>query len=94
MTDALHNNQTDRRYELKVDDHIAYANYRWEDDILVIEFVFTPKELRGQGVASKLMTLLMTEAKEKQFKVRPFCGYAKSWLERHPEYSELVSGAE
>ena len=85
---TLTNNQTDRRYELKVNQHIAYANYRWEDEVLVIEFVFTPKELRGQGVASKLMTLLMAEAKENSFKVHPICGYAKSWLERHPEYDE------
>lgn len=90
MTNTFSNNQVEGRYELEVDGHIAYASYHHDADVLVIDFVFAPEELRGTGAAGRLMIHIMDELKEKDVHVRPFCSYARSWLQRHTAYHAMV----
>ena len=42
-------------------------------------------ELRGQGIASKLVAKTVEEIHRRGGKVTATCTYAKSWLERHPQ---------
>ncbi|MDY3297768.1 GNAT family N-acetyltransferase [Selenomonas sp.] len=42
-------------------------------------------ELRGQGIASKLVAKTVEEIHRRGSKVTATCTYAKSWLERHPQ---------
>ncbi len=69
---------------------MVYANYRLEQNILTIDYVFAPPELRGTGAASRLMGHIMDIAKTEGYNVQPFCGYARSWLERHNEYHDIT----
>ena len=86
----ISDNTDDSRYELNIDGHMAYVNYKRAGDILTIEMVFTPKELRGRGIAGELMAHIVAEAKAQNLKINPFCGYAKSWLDKQPEYQDIV----
>ena len=42
-------------------------------------------ELRGHGVASKLVAKTVKEIHQRGGKVTATCTYAKAWLERHPQ---------
>lgn len=86
----MKNNKELSRYELEISGEIVYANYRREGNILHIDYVFAPEELRGSGAAGKLMEEVAKMAREEKIKINPICGYAVMWLKRHKEYGDLV----
>ena len=48
-------------------------------------------ELRGQGIASKLVAKTVEEIHRCGGKVTATCTYAKAWLERHPQEEDSIS---
>jgi len=79
------------RFELIEQDLIAYADYRLSDDRMIIDYVFSPPELRGAGTAGRLMQGVADAARARALKITPLCGYAAAWLKRHPGTSDLVA---
>lgn len=86
---AFQDNTQKNRFELDVDGSVAFANYEVKGDTLYIQYVEAPTELRGTGAASQLMRHVMEKAREDQHKVIPICGYAATWITRHPEYDDI-----
>jgi predicted GNAT family acetyltransferase len=78
-----------QRFELLEDGKLAYADYRIEDDVMVIPYVYADPALRGRGTAGRLMTGVLDAARERGLKVEPICGYAAAFLQRHAEYRDL-----
>jgi predicted GNAT family acetyltransferase len=76
------NNTSKSRYELSVDGHLAIADYRLEGDKLKIMHVETPPELRGQGIAAKVMEGVVEDAKARGLTIVPVCSYAVSYLKK------------
>lgn len=83
-------NTSENRYELSVDGQMVYADVHRDNDVLYIEYVYAPPELRGKGAAGQFMTQLMDIVRAEQLKAVPICGYAASWLQRHQEYTDLI----
>ena len=90
MAGVLHYNESASRYELEVDGLIVFANVRRVGDVLYIDYVFAPPELRGTGTAGRFMEGLMQIVRAENLKAVPICGYAAAWLQRHPEYRDLL----
>jgi predicted GNAT family acetyltransferase len=86
----VRDNRELQRFELPVDGQVVFANYRRQPGRLVITHVEAPVALRGAGHASELMRGVAEEARAEQVKVLPLCGYARAWMQRHPEYRDLV----
>lgn len=86
----MRNNQQLSRFELTIDGHITFANYRLDGKTLNIDYVFAPEELRGTGAAGKLMDEISQMAKKEGMKIIPICGYAAVWLKKHKEYHDLL----
>lgn len=86
----MKNNSSLSRYEMEIDGHVAYANYRIDGEIINIDYVFAPEELRGSGAAGKLMEEIARMARDKKMKILPICGYASVWLRRSKEYRDLM----
>ena len=76
-------NSDKKRYELTEDGYTATADVRFEDNFLFIDYVESPFELRGKGTAGRLMQGIVDDATAKNITLRPVCGYAKKWFERH-----------
>ncbi len=87
----MKNNSHLSRYELEVNGQMVYANYRLQANILNLDYVFAPEELRGTGAAGKLMDAIAQLAKKNNLKINPICGYAAVWLRKHKEYHDLLS---
>ena len=84
--------QPDRqRFELEEDGKLAYADYRREASLLVIPYVHADPALRGKGTAGRLMAGMLEIVRSRGEKVRPVCGYAAAWIQRHPDYQDLVT---
>ena len=50
------------RFELNVDGHIAFANYRNIDGIITITHTETPRALRGRGVGTRLVVDMLSKS--------------------------------
>lgn len=83
-------NTAKRRFELIEEGKLAYADYRLVLDILILPHVEVDPALRGRGAAGRLMGGVLEIARERGWKVRPVCGYAEAYLQRHAEYRDLL----
>lgn len=93
MSNDLTFNEKDSRYEQNVDEHIVYARTHMKGDVLYIDYVFAPPELRGKGASSVFMKALMALVREKGWKANPICGFAAGWLRKHSEYNDLIAAS-
>lgn len=96
-TDATPPSITDRhehhQYELAIDGKLAaWIHYRMhgEDTIELVHTEVKPGH-EGQGLASKIATFALDDARARGLKVIPSCSYIASFVQRHAEYRELVS---
>ncbi|SEG14395.1 hypothetical protein SAMN05660865_01845 [Caloramator fervidus] len=57
-----------------------------------IDHTYVNPVLRGQGVASKMMEVVVEFLREKGVKVTASCSYAHNWLKKNKEkYSDIIS---
>ena len=82
---------TGERYEMDEQDQTSWADYRRSGDRLYIDHVESPSALRGTGAAGRLMAALAADARSKNLKLTPICGYAAAWLRRSHEFRDLVA---
>lgn len=87
----MKNNSTLSRFELEIDGKIAFANYRIEGNVINIDYVFSPEELRKTGAAGKLMAEIVEFAQKENKKITPICAYAAAWMRKHKEFHNLLS---
>lgn|SRR5690606_3376068 len=84
------NNIEANRFETWINGLGSKLDYIEDKDTLAITHVGVHPDLRGQGVAGKLMQFAMDYAKSKSLRVIPICSYAMSWIQKHEEYKELT----
>ena len=87
---VITDNNARSRFELNEEGKLAFADYRLDGDLLTLPHVEADPALRGKGTAGRLMAGVLELAREHGWKVRPICGYAVAYLERHPEYRDLL----
>lgn len=78
------------RFELDVDGRTAIAAFRIEDGAMNFTRTHSPPELRGKGVASRLVRGALEIAREDNYKVLASCSFVADFLARHPEFSDLA----
>jgi predicted GNAT family acetyltransferase len=81
-----------RRYELQVDGETALVQYRDEDDGTVrLLHTEVPKALGGRGIGSVLAKGVLDVIRAEGRRVVPECEFIAAYIDRHPEYQDLVS---
>ena len=91
MTDVV-NNRTHHRYELTVDGHIAATYYGIADGVITFIHTEVPPELGGKGIGSKLIKGALDQVRDDGLKVIAQCPFVKAYIEKHPEYADLLKG--
>ena len=86
------NNVAKKRYEINTDGKVAYLEYMPAGQNLVITHTEVPVELEGQGIGSRLVKHVFETLKNENKKAIITCPFAIGYLQRHPEYLELVFG--
>ncbi|WAC20636.1 GNAT family N-acetyltransferase [Luteolibacter sp. SL250] len=84
-------NTEKRRFELVEDGKLAFADYHQAAGVLVLPHVEADPALRGKGAAGRLMDGVLDIARDRGLKVRPVCSYAVAFIQRHPEYHDLLA---
>ena len=83
MSETFRDNAAEGRFELDVGGRQAFALYRRQPGLLVIDHVEAEPALRGTGAAGRLMTQVVAAARAESLGILPRCGYAASWLRRN-----------
>ncbi|HTC99344.1 MAG TPA: GNAT family N-acetyltransferase [Bradyrhizobium sp.] len=88
---GVRDNKALQRFELDVGDQTAFANYRQKPDAVIITHTETPRALRGRGIASELVKGALEMIRADGHKVIAGCGFVVDYLDKHPEYADLVA---
>ena len=89
---AVSHNRADHRFEAQVDGRFAVCDYDRRDATLIFTHTFVPPELRGRGLAEKLVRAGLQYARDEKLKVVPACSYVDAFIRRHAEFQDLVEG--
>jgi predicted GNAT family acetyltransferase len=86
-------NPREHRFEAYLGDRLAgFAVYRAQPGRLVFTHTETLPEFAGRGVGSGLAAAALDEVRARGLAVVPRCPFIAAWIERHPEYRDLVAG--
>ena len=88
------NNESESRFETTVDGSVAYASYDLEDGRMVFTHTIVPPELSGRGIANQLAKAGLEHARSSGLGVVPQCSFIAKYIERNPEYKELLTTSE
>lgn len=85
------NNEERKRYELHVDNQIAFVDYLVDNNnVVYLTHTETPIELEGRGIASELIKQTLQDIKDKGVKMTPLCPFVIAYIRKHPEWGTLV----
>src|SRR5690625_4676050 len=71
---------------------IAEITFKTKDEHTIIaDHTYVSDELRGQGMAGKLLKVLTDYARKENKKIVPVCSYVKSKMEKTSEYHDLIA---
>ena len=83
-------NRAEQEFTLDVDGHRAVAAYQLEGDTIVFTHTVVPPAIEGRGVGSKLIRAALDRSRDQGLRVVPQCPFVAAFIERHPEYRDLV----
>ena len=90
MTKVTHDT-TAERYLITVDGRDAgYADYIQGDGVRYFHHTVIDPEFRGQGLSKPLIQAALDDTRAAGDKVRPLCSAVAGFIEKHPEYQDLV----
>ena len=91
MTEEVRDNIGAHRFELVVDRHLSFSEYTLDGDVITFTHTIVPPSLEGKGVGSRLISGALAQVRERGLKVRPVCEFVKAYIERHPEWQDLLA---
>lgn len=88
---VVRHNMAANRFEAEVEGRLAVAEYELGAGTMTLTHTLVPPELRGRGLAEKLVRAALEHARANGWRVVPACSYVAAFLRRHAEYQALVS---
>ena len=81
---------TDNRFEVDLGKDKAVLIYMIKAGLFILLHTEVPPAFEGRGIAGQMARTALEYAKYEGLKVRSYCSYTTSYIERHPEYNELL----
>ncbi len=83
------------RYEAHADGQQAgYIDYRIRDGRISLVHTEVHNDFEGKGVGSTLVKRALAKVADAALELLPVCPFVASYVERHPEYADLVPASE
>lgn len=86
---VTHNTERNR-FEIQSDSLTAELVYRLNGNVILFLHTGVPPALEGRGIGSLLVKTGLQYAREKNLKVQSLCWFVSGYIERHPEFQDLV----
>ncbi|TYK48396.1 GNAT family N-acetyltransferase [Actinomadura decatromicini] len=93
MSTEITDNAERKRYEIRLDGELAgFADYEpAENDILVLTHTEVDPAFEGKGVGGTLARGVLDDLRAQNRTVIPLCPFIKGWIQRHPDYRDVVA---
>ncbi|HNA99439.1 MAG TPA: GNAT family N-acetyltransferase [Marmoricola sp.] len=93
MSELIINEQpAESRYVAERDGvQVGHIEYETEGSVLTLTHTIVPEEYAGQGIASALVRGVLDDLRERGLRAVPQCPFIASWIEKHPDYQDLVA---
>ncbi len=86
------NNQEESRFEIKVDQEVAFAEYRERKEYIIYPHTVVPEAIGGRGIGEALATYAMQYARENDLKIKPYCPFIARFMKiKLEEYGDLLA---
>jgi predicted GNAT family acetyltransferase len=92
MSEELEFDSTDRRYRaIRNGAEVAFSDVDpIGADAVLIKHTEVSPAMEGKGVGGALLRHILDSVRAQGKTVIPICPFAKAYIERHPEYGDLV----
>jgi NAD+ kinase len=79
------------RYEILLGGEVAgMLHYRRHGDLVELAHTEIDQAFEGRGLAGRLASAALADARARSTPVRVICPFVQSYLQRHPEYADIV----
>ncbi|WP_017573884.1 GNAT family N-acetyltransferase [Nocardiopsis halotolerans] len=80
-----------RRYEIRVDGEVAgFAEYILTEGLVTFTHTEIDPAHEGRGLGGALVREALDDVRSRDLDVLPLCPFVKGWIQRHPDYTDLV----
>lgn len=87
----MQDNPAESRYELLLDGKlVGGVAYLRSPGVVILVHTEIAEELEGQGLGGRLVAGALDDIRARGLRFVPVCPFVDSYLERHPEYADLV----
>lgn len=90
MSESITHQIDSKRFEMVVDGHACTLDYSDHAAGVSFDSVQVPKAVGGRGLAGKLTRHALDWARSRGLSVQPACPYVAAWIDRHPDYADLL----
>ncbi|RSK44069.1 GNAT family N-acetyltransferase [Hymenobacter rigui] len=95
MAASITHQQQDQEFTTTREGHSAELAYSLPaPGVIDFTHTYVDEPLRGKGVGEELAKAALTYARQQQLRVRTSCPFMQQYVERHPEYAELLESGD
>lgn len=89
---SIVHDQAQSRFVIYVDDQEAgFAEYVQEGNVRDFNHTVVDSEFRGQGLSKPLISEALLDTKEAGLKVKASCSAVEAFVEKNPDFKELLA---
>ncbi len=91
MDIEIKHDKKNHKFITTMDDSECYLNYNLpRKNVIDFYFTYVPGELRGKGIAAKLVEEGLQYAEKEKLQVIPSCSYVNIYIHRYKKYMNLL----
>jgi uncharacterized protein len=88
---AIADDADSQRYVIRVDGKRAgLLQYRLRPGLIELVHTEIYEEFEGRGLGGQLISFALQDARGRDLAVLPFCPFVNDYIQRHPQYVDLV----
>lgn len=92
MSYSVKHNKQFQKFYINVGGREAFLKYEKSGEkTLNFKVLFVPRDLRGIGIAEKVLKQAVGFAEKNSYQIKSGCAYINGFFEAHPELGNLVS---
>jgi predicted GNAT family acetyltransferase len=92
MEITVRDNPEESRYEIRDGDRVlGFAAYERRGDTTVFTHTEVDPDAGRDGLGSTLVRAALDDVRARGGSVVPQCSFVRGWIERHPDYADLVA---
>jgi predicted GNAT family acetyltransferase len=82
------------RYEVRDGDRVlGLAAYHRRGGQVVFTHTEVDPDAEGSGIGSTLVRGALDDVRARELRAVPLCPFVRAWIDRHPDYADLVDAS-